>query len=111
MARLAAQTAEQYKREQTLQGEGDAAKKRAVMEADGALELKLKALVAINGQYAEALKGARLVPEIQMGGGAGAGQAANSVSQLVELLTAHSARQLGIELGVSGAGKTTQQHK
>lgn len=70
---LATKTAEAYKKEQTLRGEGDAAYKRAVMEADGALDPKLKAYVEVNAKYAEAIQkyGGAWVPTVTMGGEGG----------------------------------------
>ena len=48
--------AAEYKQEQTLRGEGDAAYKRLVMKADGALQQKLDAYIRVNARYAEAGK-------------------------------------------------------
>jgi regulator of protease activity HflC (stomatin/prohibitin superfamily) len=48
VAELAAKEAEQYKRQQILMGEGDAQRKRLVMEADGALEAKLEVYKDVN---------------------------------------------------------------
>ncbi len=47
---LAAKSAEQYKRQQILIGEGDAERKRLVMAADGALEQKLAAYRDVNSR-------------------------------------------------------------
>ena len=42
--------AAEYKQEQTLRGEGDAAYKRLVMKADGALQQKLDAYIRVNAR-------------------------------------------------------------
>lgn len=55
VAELAAQEAEQYKRQQLLRAEGDAEYKRRVMAADGALAQKLDALVKIAKINADAV--------------------------------------------------------
>lgn len=44
---MEAQAAEQYKRKMILEGQGEAEKKQLVMNADGALDQKLAAYVAI----------------------------------------------------------------
>jgi hypothetical protein len=99
VSKLARDAAEFSKQEQTLLGEGEAARKKAVMLADGALEKKLAAWVEVNKAYAEALGQQRLVPEVVMTGGGGA--VPNS-SSLVELLTASTARQLAMSMQVPG---------
>lgn len=102
VARLAKEAAEFKKQEQILLGEGEAARKKAVMIADGALEKKLAAIVEINLHYAEAFGKQSLVPEIVMGSGGG-GNAASNASMLVDMLTASTAKQLGLSLHVPGA--------
>lgn len=106
VAALKAQAAEQYKRQQTLEGEGDAAKKRAIMEADGGLELKAKTAVEIARVQAEALKGAKLVPDIVMGGGGGSMNAATTATDFMSIMTADAARRLGLDLGIGGTERT-----
>lgn len=109
VAELDAQAAEQTKRQSILLGEGEAARKRLVMEADGALEPKLKALVEINKFYADAIKGYQgsWVPSVVMGGGSQV--AGSGAQQLVDLLTAKTAKELGIDMNVAGTGKTKSQ--
>lgn len=51
---LATKTAELYKKQQILEGEGDAERKRLSMAANGALEQKLAALQNINKYWADA---------------------------------------------------------
>lgn len=109
VAELNAQAAEQYKRRQTLEGEGDAAKKRLVMEADGALADKLKAIVEIVKAQTEVLKGtdtSRFVPMITFGGSGQTPNAAASMQEMMQILTVDAARRLGVDLGVAGVGKT-----
>ena len=88
----------EYKQEQILRGEGDAAYKQKVMQADGALAQKLEAFVRINERYAEAIEKQKWVPEVMMGGtGANSGSAAND---LVNLFMTKTARELSIDLGL-----------
>ncbi|MDP3723033.1 MAG: SPFH domain-containing protein [Candidatus Omnitrophota bacterium] len=109
VAGLKALGAEHYKRQQILEGEGEAAKKRLVMEADGGLELKAKAAVDIARVQAEALKGAKLVPDIVMGGGGGNMNAATAATDFMNIMTADATRRLGLNLGIGGAEKTAGQ--
>ena len=106
VATLGAKAAEQFKREQTLIGEGEAARKRLVMEANGALDAKLAAYVEVSKAYAEAMgsyQGA-WVPSVVMGNSS---QGGNGASALVEMLTAKTARELGIDMSVT-KGKTAK---
>ena len=106
---LAAQKAEQFKREQTLIGEGEAARKKLVMEANGALDAKLDAYVTTNKNYAEAIAKAQpgaWSPQIVMGG-SGNTNAGQNQSALIEMLTAKTARDLGIDMSIV-KGKTTK---
>jgi regulator of protease activity HflC (stomatin/prohibitin superfamily) len=92
--------AEYTKQEQILLGQGEAERKKLVMEADGALEKKLEAYVKVNQLYAEALKEMRqpLVPSIIMGG-AGAGMAGtSSIDQYMQILAARASSDLDLNL-------------
>lgn len=106
VAILAAKAAEQTKREQILLGEGEAERKRLVMNADGALDKKLEAIVEINRNYANAIKDyqGNWVPNVIMGNDKSNG--GNGGTQLVDLLTAKTARDLGVDLGVVGSNNT-----
>jgi hypothetical protein len=100
--------AEAFKKSETLRGEGEANRKRLVMEADGQLDKKLDAIVKINSLYAEAIKSAQpgaWSPQVVMGGsGTSGGQ---NATNLVDLMTAKTARELGVDLSVKAgaAGK------
>lgn len=100
--------AEAFKRAETLRGEGEAARKRLVMDADGQLDKKLDALVKINAMYAQAIKEAApgaWSPAVVMGAGAG-GNGGQNASNLVDLMTAKTAKDLGVDLGVKGTNAT-----
>jgi len=87
----------EYKKEQVLIGEGDAERKRLVMEADGALEQKLQAWTQVNEYYANAVAKQKWVPEVQMGEGGTNGSAA---TDLVKLMTVSTAKQLGLDMQI-----------
>ena len=112
VATLAAKEAEQYKKQQVLMGEGEAERKRLVMEADGALNPKLEAYKEVNQMYATAIatyQGA-WVPSVVMGGGSnGSAQVASGANTLVDLLTAKTAKDLGLDLSLSGKDRTVQR--
>lgn len=106
VATLEAKTAEQEKRANILRGEGEAAYKKLVMQANGALEQKLEAIVEINKNYAAAIQGytGNWVPSVVMGDGNS--KSASGASDLVNLLTAKTAKDLALDLSVAGAGNT-----
>lgn len=101
VARFNKEAAAFTKQEQILLGEGEAARKRMVMQADGALEKKLKTYETVGLAYAEALQKAQpgaLVPYIVMGNnGKGAGM---NAEQMVNLLTAKTAKELALDMKV-----------
>jgi regulator of protease activity HflC (stomatin/prohibitin superfamily) len=102
VAQLDAKAAEQFKIAETLRGEGEGARRRAVMQADGALEKKLEAWIQVNGFYAEAIKDhpGNWVPTIQMGsGGLGGG---GNAADLIQLFTAKTAKDLSLSLALPG---------
>jgi len=86
----------EYQEEQIARAEGDAEYKRKVMEADGALQQKLDAYVAVNARYAEAVAKQKWVPEIQMGS---AGESdSNAAEQLISLLMTKTAKDLSLDV-------------
>lgn len=106
VASLAAKEAEQFKREQILRGEGEAERRKLVLAADGALDAKLEAYKHVMGLWAGAFKDFKgtMVPQVSMGGGAGANAVVGTQS-LVDMLTAKTARDLALDLqNAAGAG-------
>lgn len=97
VATLAAQEAEQYKRQQILEGEGDAAKKKLVMQADGALDRKLEAYVEAQKAWAEAFSKytGNIVPTIQSGASA---SGSNGALNFMEIIGAKAAKDLALDL-------------
>lgn len=100
VAQLDAKAAEQFRIAETLRGEGEGARRRAVMQADGALEKKLEAFVKINEVYANAIKDHQgsWSPQIMMGAGATSG--GMNAEQLIQLFTAKTAHDLSLNLGL-----------
>ncbi len=76
--------------------DADAYKKKAIMKADNALEIRINAMKAIHAKYAEMLgKHEKIVPDVIIGGNGKAGSG-GSATDLVNLLTAQTAQQLGL---------------
>ena len=103
VATLDTQAAEQFKRAETLRGEGEGARRRLVMEADGALEKKLQAYTEVAKLYASAIKDYKgnWVPSVVMGGGNGAQTAGSGAQELINLLTVKTAQDLGLDMRIS----------
>lgn len=77
-----------------LRADAEAYAKKKIMLADGALEKRLDAYVKSVEAMAKALTNKRLVPEIYMGG---SGKGVPSATQLIDLMTAKFAKDLGIK--------------
>lgn len=97
VAKLEKDAAEFEKQKLILQGEGEAAKKRAIMSADGALDKKLDAWREVNFKYAEAIKGSHLVPTVVMGENGGKTSSAND---WIQLFMAKTAKDLALDMSV-----------
>lgn len=91
--------AAEYKKEQTLRGEGDGAYKREVMEADGALKQKLETYEKVMAKFAEEFSKQKWVPEISMSGNSSGG--GNEAANLINLLTAKTLKDLGLDISVA----------
>lgn len=98
VAQLGARSAEQNKRAEILLGEGEATRKRLVMQADGALEKKLAAYVETQKVWAEAMAKMTqpVVPGVMLGGSEG--KSGNGVTQMMEIMAAKAARDLQLDI-------------
>jgi hypothetical protein len=97
VAELDVQTAELNKLKDIKEGEGIAAKKRLIMQADGALEQKLKTYESTQRMWAEAFSKFQgsIVPQIVTGNGAGSG---NGATQFMDMMGMKAARDLSLDL-------------
>ena len=105
-AKLRQEAAAFTKQEQILLGEGEAERKRLVMNADGALTQKLATYERVNDAYAKAI-GAHQgswVPSVVMGG-AGGGNAQAGAQSLIEMLSVKAARDLQLDMGLQAQRK------
>lgn len=103
VAKLKKDAADFYKQEQILKGEGDGAYRQKVMQANGALEQKLETYSSVMINFAREFGKQKWVPEVQMGGTGASG--VNSVSSMMDMLSAKTARDLGLDMKMS-AGKS-----
>ena len=99
--KLALETAELRKKELIALGEGEAQRKKAVMEADGALEQKLGAWVEVNKAYAAEMGKQRWVPDVQIGA-TGNG---NGGSDLMTMMMLKTAKDLALDMKSNKTGK------
>lgn len=115
VATLEAKAAEQTKLRDILLGEGQATAKKLIMEADGGLQVKIDASVKIYEKFAQAIENYKgnWVPTVVMGGNQGgtSDAAGSGAMELINLLTAKTARDLAIDWELPGLGKTKQQAK
>jgi regulator of protease activity HflC (stomatin/prohibitin superfamily) len=98
VARLERAAAEQEKQKQILLGQGEATRRKLVMQADNALDARLAAYVKVNQAYATALQNIKqpIVPLVQSGKDGGGG--GNGVQAFMDLLVAKTARELGVKV-------------
>lgn len=101
VAELDRQSAEQTKLTQILLGEGEATRKKLVLDADGALELKAATWIKGQEVWAAAFKGSKWTPDILFAGAAGSSAGASNVQTLIDLFTTKAARDLSFDLTVT----------
>ena len=106
VAALDVQTADLRKKEMELQGEGEGAKRRAIMNADGALEMKLQTYRAVMHDAFDAMKGyqGNWVPGVIMAGTGQNAQHANGAMDMINLMSVKAAQDLNLSLSVPNGG-------
>ena len=99
VAALDLETAKLTKDAQIALGQGEAERKKLVMEADGALELKARTWLEGQKVWASAVSGYKgnWVPTVQSGSSSGG---ANGALDLIELLTAKTAKDLALDMSL-----------
>ena len=102
--KLATQKAELFKQQQILEGEGEGAKKRAIMMANGALEQKLDAWLKAQGYWATAFGNytGSIVPAYWSGG---SGAAPNAFNQFMEMNMMSTAKSLNLDMSTNDKKK------
>jgi len=99
IAELDSKAAEFEKIANVKRGEGEATRKKLVMEADGALALKAETWLAAQEIYAREFGKQKWVPNIQMGANGTTGGTA--VTQFMDLLSAKAAKDLALDLDMN----------
>ena len=100
VAELRKKTAEQVKLEQILLGQGEAERKRLVMEADGALQAKLDAYIKVMSIFAQEFSKQKWVPETQIVTG-GSQNNPNVASEFMNILTAKALKDLNLNTTIA----------
>ncbi len=98
VAKLNSAQAEFYKKQQILEGEGEAAKKRLLMASNNMLEYRIDAWKEVNTAYAKALENSNWVPTTLITSGSGvAGTMHSDAGQsLIQAVMALTAKQLAV---------------
>lgn len=98
LAEIEKEAAQHTKERLVLEGQGEGEKRRAIMEADGALAQKLEAWRQVNEMYANAIKEYKgdWVPSIIMGGNGSASQ--NPAMDMINLMVAKAAKELSLDM-------------
>jgi len=103
VAKLNKQTAEQNKLANILDGEGEAKKRQLIMNADGALSVKLDAWVKAQQAWAEAFANYKgnVTPQWVSGGNGGT---SNAATDFMNLMNMKNANDLGLSLKIPQGG-------
>lgn len=99
VAKLRKKAAEFDKEKNILIGEGEAKKKRLIMQADGALQQKLETYERVMAKFAEEFAKQKWVPEMMMGN-CGGDPSGNSAMTFIDLMTVKAMNDLGLELAI-----------
>jgi len=107
VANLDKDAAEFTKQRDILLGEGEATRRKLVMEADNALELKANTWLKINEAFATAIRDHQgpIVPSIMMGGKDGASGSPLGVTELLQLFAVKSAKDLQLDMNLDAPSK------
>lgn len=107
VAKLEKDAAEFEKQKLILEGEGESAKRKMILAADGALDKKLEVYEKVSEMYADAIKGGTWVPSIVMGS-TGDYKGGTGAAELINLLTAKTAKELSLDLGIPAGAKASK---
>jgi len=110
VAKLTKDAAEFTKQKNILDGQGEAEKRRLVMEADGALSQKLETYEKVMGRFAQEFGKQKWVPEVMMGSASGDANGSQQVAGMMNLLSIQALESLGLNLKIP-AGKTALPEK
>lgn len=102
VAKLEKDAAEFGKQKNILEGQGESEKRRLIMEADGALQIKVDAVERILGRAYQELGKQKWVPDYVGGsyGVSGPESGSNQLEHFMTLMNANAMKALGIDLSV-----------
>lgn len=95
--KLELQSARLKAQEVKVLADAEAYKKKKVMQADGALEMKLQTFEKVHAAYAQAIAGTQLVPTTYIGGGSSAKGTPSSMD-FINIATANMAKDLDVKI-------------
>lgn len=109
LAEIEKEAAGHNKERLVLEGQGEGEKRKAIMEADGALAQKLEAWTKVNEMYASAIKEytGNWVPNIIMGGNGSASQ--NPAMDMINLMVAKAAKELNLDMTMAVTDKEQKE--
>jgi hypothetical protein len=100
VAQLEMKAAEYNKQKNILEGQGEAERRRLILEADGALTLKLATYEKVMGIAFEEFGKQKWTPEILMG--SSGVQTGSNVMDFINLLTTKAAKDLSLDMQMKG---------
>lgn len=98
VAQLSKQTAGELKQKLILEGQGEAEKKRLVMQADGALKQKLASYEKVSGYWANAYKDRKVPTYVNYGGGDASGSTDIESKQFQQLVNLLLMENIGLDM-------------
>ncbi len=103
VAKLDRQAAEQEKLKQIALGEGEAKRRKLLIDADNLEELRLNIYKEVMTRFASEIGKQKWVPDMVIGGGqaGGNGGVTNAISDVLNMLTVMVANQLRVQTGSS----------
>lgn len=112
VAKLNKEKAALFKDSQILEGEGESAKRRLVMQADGALKQKLDTWLEAQKYYADAIKNTQqpLVPSVVFGNKDGSGNTP-STQGLMDIFAIKAAKELGLDMSSGSSSTPAAKHR
>jgi len=111
VADLKKQAAEFTKQESILLGQGESERRRLVLEADGALTIKVDAYRAVMASFADAIKGyqGNWVPTVIVGNHGSESNTASGAQSFMDFLMIKAAKDLALDMSVKPGATMTPQ--